>query len=163
MFEEFNAYRRHLPSRRPHRRLAGCSERLPHDQRYGKCGENGIPRTADVADFRGNYGEMPDGAGSFGTDHSAAAEGDDNVAAVSVGRACQLITRQSKFEFRPLNRSQPVRQNLLLRNGQERAVPGLPDDHIVVVNGHRGVEVAQRRLFPEKSIEQDHLGIGVRP
>lgn len=105
MFEEFNAYRRHLPSRRPHRRLAGCSERLPHDQRYGKCGENGIPRTADVADFRGNYGEMPDGAGSFGTDHSAAAEGDDNVAAVSVGRACQLITRQSKFEFRPLTLS----------------------------------------------------------
>lgn len=62
------------------------SERLSREHAHRQCGKHRVARTADVADFRGIRGKVPSGSESLGTDQSVAAEGDDDVAAVSVGQ-----------------------------------------------------------------------------
>jgi hypothetical protein len=50
---------------------------FPVNHAHSQRRQHGIASTADVADFRGSRGQVPRGSGSLGTDHTAAAEGDD--------------------------------------------------------------------------------------
>jgi hypothetical protein len=53
---------------------------------YGTCGEHGVTGTANVAGFFGINGQVPDGSGTLGADHAVAAQGDEDVAYLSVGQ-----------------------------------------------------------------------------